>query len=96
MTLKVVANLQAKSDKAAEARQAMEGLLEPTRAEPGCLHFEMWQSREDPTQFTFVEEWQDEAALEAHFDTPHIGAMLAVFDELMAAPLDLRKYDKVG
>ena len=96
MTLRVVAHLKAKSDKAAEARELFQGLIGPTNQEPGCISYELLQSNDDPTQLTFVEEWQAESDLAAHFETPHIQAALEHWDELMAEPLDLRKYSKVG
>jgi quinol monooxygenase YgiN len=96
MTLRVVAHIKARSDKAAEVRELLQGLVAPTHEEPGCISYELLQSNDDPTQLTFVEEWQAEADLAAHFETPHLQAALEHLDELMAEPLDLRKYSKVG
>lgn len=96
MTLRVVAHLKAKSDKATEARELLEGLIGPTNQEPGCISYELLQSNDDSTELTFVEEWQAESGLAAHFETPHIQAVLERWDEVMAEPLDLRKYSKVG
>jgi quinol monooxygenase YgiN len=96
MTLRVVAHLQAKAEKAGEARTLLEGLLIPTRQEPGCISYELLENIEDPTSFTFVEEWQDGAALDTHFGTDHIQNAIAHFGELLAEELDLRKYKLVG
>ena len=96
MTLRIVAHMKSKSDRAAEARELLQGLVAPTHKEPGCISYELLQSNDDPTQLTFVEEWQAEADLAAHFETPHLQAVLEHWDELMAEPLDLRKYSKVG
>lgn len=91
-TLRVVANLKSHDETAAELRSLLEGLVEPTRAEPKCISYELLERLDDPTEFTFVEEWQDEAALDSHFETPHIVAALERMPELLAAELDLRKY----
>ncbi|TNF73803.1 MAG: antibiotic biosynthesis monooxygenase, partial [Acidobacteria bacterium] len=40
-TLRVVARLVAKPDKVDELRTLLTGLLEPTRAEPGCISYEL-------------------------------------------------------
>lgn len=96
MTLRVVAHMKSKSDKAVQARELLQGLVAPTHEEPGCISYEMLHSIEDPTQFTFVEEWHSEADLEAHLGTPHIEALLKSWDDLMDGQLDLRKYSKVG
>jgi quinol monooxygenase YgiN len=37
-----------------------------TRAEPGCLMFEVWRSREDPTRFAVAEHFRDREAFERH------------------------------
>jgi quinol monooxygenase YgiN len=37
-----------------------------TRAEPGCLKFEVFRSHEDPCRFAVSETFRDRAAFEAH------------------------------
>ena len=39
--------------------------------EPGCLRFDVIQDRDDGNRFYFYEVYRDEAALEAHRQTPH-------------------------
>jgi (4S)-4-hydroxy-5-phosphonooxypentane-2,3-dione isomerase len=39
--------------------------------EPGCLRFDVIQDRDDMNRFYFYEVYRDEAALEAHRQTPH-------------------------
>ena len=39
--------------------------------EPGCLRFDVLQDRDDPNRFFFYEVYRNEAALEAHRQTPH-------------------------
>ena len=96
MSLRVVAILTAIPGTEDEMRAVLEALLHPTREEDGCLHYEMMVNRDDPTEFVFVEEWTDEAALDAHLGTPHIQAAAAALASLQAAHMDLRKYDLVG
>lgn len=95
-TLRVIALLKAKPNKSGELRTLLTGLLEPTRKESGCIRYELLENRNDPTELAFVEEWQDEAALEAHFGTPHIQNALERFPQLLAEELDVRRYDLVG
>jgi len=95
-SLGVVARLKARPDKVAELCSLLFGLLAPTRDEPGCIRYEMLVNREDPKEFTFIEEWQNEPALEAHFRTAHIRQALARFPDLLAEELDVRRYSLVG
>lgn len=59
------------------AVKALNLLVENTRAEPGCIRFEIIQQRDKPEQFTLWEIWVDDAALAAHFEYPHTKACLA-------------------
>ena len=94
--LHVVARVLARPEKAAEAAILLQGLVAPTRREPGCLRYELLRNAEDPADFTFVEEWRDAAAREAHFATPHMQAALARVPELVAAPPDIRRYGRLA
>jgi quinol monooxygenase YgiN len=91
-TLRVIAHIKARPGKVEEMRALLAGLIGPTRAEPGCLRYELLHSLTDPLDFTFVEEWRDGSALDSHFNTGHLKAALARFQELAAEPLDLRRY----
>lgn len=91
-TLKVIARITARPEKIDEMRALLAGLVAPTRAEAGCLRYELLHNTADPSEFTFVEEWRDDAALESHFNTAHVKGALARFQEFAAEPLDLRRY----
>ena len=96
MTVRVVAHLRAQEGRAAELGDVLEGLIEPTRAEPGNISYELLASLDDDRDFTFVEEYQDGDSLDAHFRTPHVEAALARMPELLEGELDLRTYRLVG
>ena len=42
------------------------------RDEPGCLRFDVNQSKTDMTVFLMYEHFKDQAAVDAHGKTPHI------------------------
>jgi quinol monooxygenase YgiN len=42
-----------------------------TRAEPGCVQFVAYRSSEDADRFLLYEQYDDEAAFEAHRASPH-------------------------
>jgi quinol monooxygenase YgiN len=95
-TLRVVARILGKSDKVDELRTLLVGLLEPTRAEPGCISYELLQNKENEAEFTFVEEWEDDSVFDAHLASDHIQQALGEFPNLLAAELDLRRHKLVG
>ena len=92
MTMHVIARLTARPETGAELQTLLLSLIEPTRQEPGCLRYELLHNATDPTDFTFIEEWADTAALDAHFTTPHLQAALAQAPALLAVAPDIRRY----
>jgi quinol monooxygenase YgiN len=44
--------------------------------EPGCLVYRASRSLEDPDVFVLYEEYVDQAALEAHRETPHFRRLI--------------------
>lgn len=68
----VIARIEAQPQHADALRQAMLALLQPTRAEPGCLGYELLEAPDDPALFFFHECWADREALETHWRTPHL------------------------
>lgn len=95
-SLRVVARIKAKADKVDEVRALLTGLIEPTRAESGCVSYELLQNQEDPTDFTFVEEWTSQSDFDAHFETDHMKDALPRVPDLASEAPDIRTYKVVG
>lgn len=93
--IRVVAHLTAKPDKITETRQLLEGFIEPTRKEKGCVLYELQQNLADPTDFTFIEEWDTDEDLENHLQSDHIESAFATIAEVCSAPPDVRKYQLI-
>jgi quinol monooxygenase YgiN len=51
-------------------------LLDPTRAEAGCIAYELHRSVESPGKFMFHECFRDQAALDEHIGSPHFRRFL--------------------
>ena len=92
-TLRVIARLVAFPDKVAELKSLLLSIMEPTRQEEGCIKYELLQNQADPTDFTFVEEWESAALLEQHLASTHIQAAVKKLDGLAVAPPDIRRYE---
>ena len=67
-------------------RDALQALVEPTRAEPGCHSYELYESSAAPGTFVTIESWADPGDLDTHLATPHIAAALQATDGHLAAP----------
>ena len=94
--MKVILRLTARPDKVDELKRILTDVVVPTRKEPGCISYEVFQNNADPCDFTFVEEWRDQAALDAHWASPHVQDVLAKVGPLLAAPPDDRRYSKIA
>ena len=94
--LYVIATLTARPDTIDATRDALASLVEPTRAEAGCLGYTLTQSVDDPAVFRTVEQWETQQAAEAHMATPHVGAALAAAGSLLGAPPDIRTFAVVA
>lgn len=95
MTIRVLAKVISLPTHLEETKTLLVALLEPTRQETGCLRYELWQNQEDPTEFSFVEEWASQAALEEHFQTPHFLEARTKIDELLVVQPKINRYELI-
>lgn len=59
-------HMQATLDRVEAVKAALPEHIRLTRAEPGCLKFEVWQDETDPARFEVSEIFSDRAAFDAH------------------------------
>lgn len=95
-TVTVIATFQAKPGKEAELRQALTGLVEPTRQEPGCINYDLHVLPESPGNFLFHENWTSKAHLDTHLQSAHIKALLPRVDELCAAFPEIKIWEQIA
>ena len=86
MKVDVVAHIHAIPGKEAELQTVLESSVEPTRQEDGCLRYDLFVDLDQPTKFTFIEEWSSREALVKHGQSAHIQAGRAKFPDLLAEP----------
>ena len=94
MSLSVVATITTKAEFRGEVRQALIAILAPSRAEPGCLQYDLHTDRNDPDRLVMIERWQDDAALDRHLATPHFAALGAALDGKVTG-VDIARLDPV-
>jgi (4S)-4-hydroxy-5-phosphonooxypentane-2,3-dione isomerase len=69
--------LLVKSGKESEVARLFGPAAEASRREPGCLLYIAHQKSDDPRRFLIYEQYKDEAALEAHRNSPHFKQYIA-------------------
>jgi quinol monooxygenase YgiN len=58
-------------------RELAESMLSPSNAEPGCQAYILHTDPSDPSALFLYEQYDDEAAFQAHCDSPHFVAIVA-------------------
>ncbi len=71
----LTAIVKAKPGQEEAVKEVLLGMVEPTRKEPGCLCYNLHQSKSDKTQFMFYAQWASKKAIDAHGKTPHMKAL---------------------
>ena len=77
----------ARSKKLSELRNELLAILDPTRAEPGCIDIHLYEAKNVPGTFFIHSRWKDEAAIDAHAQLPHMKRFLALLDDLVTNPV---------
>lgn len=68
----VIASFKIKPESMSALAAAAKPCIEATRAEEGCISYDLHQSVTDESAIVFVERWTSREALEAHFGQPHL------------------------
>ncbi len=61
----------AKSGHEADAVATLSKLTEESRKEPGCVVYQVHRHKTEPRRFFIYEQYRDDAAMEAHRNSPH-------------------------
>ncbi len=70
--LTLVAIVKAKSEKRDFVLDEILKLIDPTRAEEGCLGYTLHEDNNDPCRFVLYENWMTHALWEKHMKSPHM------------------------
>jgi quinol monooxygenase YgiN len=68
----------------AALEQALRDVADPTLAQPGCLGFELYRSKDGST-ITAVERWTSKADHERHIQGAHVQELLEKFDGILVS-----------
>jgi quinol monooxygenase YgiN len=75
---------------------AMEKQMAATRTEDGCEQYDFARHVSDPDTLIITERWRDQAALDAHFTTPHMAEFNAVLATAKVLGLSVVAHDVAG
>ncbi|MFZ0595252.1 MAG: putative quinol monooxygenase [Bryobacteraceae bacterium] len=96
MALYIFARFEPRPGKQQRLLDELKLLLEPTRAEPGCIRIHLYESVRDPPVFFIHSEWTGEAAFDAHAELPHMKRFLGLVEELITHSLEAVRTKQIG
>ncbi len=85
MALTIVANIRAKADKIALVKAELLKLIDITRAEKGCIQYDLHQDSENSAHFVFYENWESRKLWQNHMNAPHLAAYMAATEGAVEA-----------
>lgn len=94
--VKIIARISSKADAARQVADILTALVPPSRAEAGCLGYELFQDDECPQDFMTVEAWADGQAADAHLATPHVAEAIAKAASLLAQPPVIHRFTQLA
>ena len=94
-TVRVVARIIARQDRVEALKAVLGALVNPSRSESGCIRYDLCQNQADPTDFTFIEEWESGEQLDAHLASQHLKTVVGQLTGLVAVDPDIRRYNQI-
>ena len=93
-----IARFKVKEGNEAEAEEKMKEMVAAVEAnEPGVVTYLLHKNQKDPAEFVFFEVYEDDAALEAHGKTDHMGKMRETFVALAdPSTMKIERLDRVA
>ena len=89
----VVAHARVKPEAREAAIAAASKMRDASIAEPGCQEYNFWFAFDDEHELLVFERWDDQAALDAHFATPHLAEFAAAIPEWVDGAPAITRYE---
>lgn len=89
----ITGDLLIKEGSMKEAMQACQKHVIHSRSEHGCLSHAVYQDPEDSLRLFFYEQWENQAAIDAHFALPSSQNFVANVRALVSAPPNMHIFN---
>jgi quinol monooxygenase YgiN len=86
----IVAKLSVKPEKIKDFTEAAKVMIENSNKEPGCKSYQLYQDPYDNTKFVFVEQYTNQAAVDAHFAADYFKAFGPKVADLVQGPAQIK------
>lgn len=82
--LTIVANIKANEDKIELVKSELLKLIDTTRAEKGCINYDLHQDNNNPAHFMFYENWESRELWQTHMENTHLAEYMAATEGAVA------------
>lgn len=86
----IIANVTVKPDKVKAFTEAAKEIIEKSNKETGCKSYQLYQDPYNNTKFVFVEEYKDQAAIDAHFASDYFKAFGPKIGDMVTEPAKIK------
>ena len=93
MTILIAGTVRVPPENLGAFKPHMDAMLTGSRAEDGCLTYSYAVDVQDPGLIRVFEAWRDQAALDAHFQAPHMAAWRAAWPQFGVSDRRLSLYE---
>ena len=93
MSIIIAGTVRVPPEKLTAFRPHQDAMLSASRAEDGCITYSYAVDVQDPGLIRVFEQWRDQAAIEAHFQAPHMAAWRAAGAEFGVYDRKLSLYE---
>lgn len=88
----VLAKVTAKSGMADNIINESKAIIEATRAEEGCIEYNLYKSTEEENVLSFIEKWESKEFLESHLKQQHFIDFGSAIEDFLAKDLEISVY----
>jgi quinol monooxygenase YgiN len=93
VTLLIAGTVRVPPGNLAGLKPHMQAMLEASRAEDGCLAYSYAEDVAEPGLIRVFEAWRDQAAIDAHFQAPHMARWRAAWPQFGVSERRLTLYE---
>ncbi len=86
----IVAKVSVKPDKVKAFSEAAKEMIEKSNQEPGCRFYQLYQDPYDNSKFVFVEQYDNQAAVDAHFASDYFKGFGPKITDLVVEPSKIK------
>ena len=92
----VLARFKAKKGMEGQLKQAIMACVAPTRAEAGCINYDLHQHADDKGDLMLYENWVSKQDLDVHLEMPYLRELKAKAGALCSEPIEITLWKMVS